>query len=47
MNKIVIWNPEIQKYETETEMQYWRSANNGQAASVVHVDGDFVKNWCN
>jgi len=47
MHKIVVWNPEIQKYETETEMQYWRSGSNGQAASVVHVDGDFVKNWCN
>ena len=47
MHKIVIWNPKIQKYETETEMEYWRSGSNGQAASVVYVDEDFVKDWCN
>ena len=46
MHKIVVWNPETQKYETETEMKYWRSGSNGQAASVVNVNEDFVKLWC-
>ena len=46
LNKIVVWNPAKEKYETETEMKYWRSANNGQFASVVDVDENFVKKWC-
>jgi len=46
LHKIVVWNPAKEKYETETEMKYWRSANNGQFASVVNVDENFVKKWC-
>ena len=46
MYEIVSWNPKVKKYYTETEMQYWRSANNGQFSSAVYVDENFVKFWC-
>ena len=46
MHKIVVWNPEIEKYEAETEMKYWRSGSNGQSFSVVNVNENFVKLWC-